>query len=386
MPQGHQPSSSEARRLERAAHAAAAERARKIVWIVSVLEAVVAVLIGVFASKIFTNGNVAQVVSVVLPFIGVIFGVSYVALDWHMDGVIRKELSNIDLLGEEWKSRIESSLLTEISSVVSRETTEFRTLLPFINSYFECAAQDSFNHRETILERATDQFDALTRGELELEDEDYYDWLRHRLGDNRPAAVRAVSRRPLDVYVSDPREINFIQNNLAAIEAGTKITRVYIANEADFLDRRHRKVISAQFLQGRVECFLIWESRLRPGTLSRFAGGGLSIYDNDEVFYDRSYLAHTVGESSAMQSSPLQPRASVYSKVHPRFKEFVTLYESLLNNSVLPAHRKCPQSEVYLAVLEDLLEWLKVQSSPDPQTITEIEQEIADVKKLTVAN
>lgn len=335
---------------------AQAQRAKRLVWTWSAVEIIVSAVLGAFAPQVFNDKQVAQVLSVGIPFVGIVLAVSYLVFEWHIDAVMQRELKALDLLGDEWRQEIEAAYAGAIVTAVRQETEALRALLPFANSYFQSAEKDRYGHRNTILTRALQQLDALDKGEIELEDSAYYEWLRHRLVDDRPDHVQAISRRPLDVYHLDPREINFIKNNEDAAIQGTRVTRIFLANEVDLCHGQDRAVLRRQFAALGVTCYVVWERRLPSSTLNVLSGGGLSIYDDEHLFFDRSYLERTVGEASGAQmaDAPLRPRATVYEKRHPKFRDLSSVFDNLLNDHVLPAHRTMDNAEVFKDLLQEL--------------------------------
>ncbi len=257
--------------------------------------------------------------------------------------------------------KLEHAVKKEVRSILEEDRAETRQMLSVFNEYHSVAHPDLKRYREDALTNALDKLRALTRGEAQVEGDEYYNLLTEKVGAAR--TVRAVSLRPLRVYIDDTREKNWAHANIKAAEKGTDIERLFILEPTDLLRGDLRSLMKVAMTRSPVRAYVVWRYDIDTSTLPRLLGGGFSIYDNLVVFWDRSYLVQDIGDVDAQAflsgERPIRPRATVYCAPNQGVTDYVAMYRGL--ERLVPVTAKENRVEGYRQVLKDIDSYLTKQ-------------------------
>lgn len=361
----------------------AAQRARIVAWVWGVVQVLAGFGLGFAVGRFVPDPMAAQLLKTLLPFTGVLFGVGHIVREYQTDAVLRREMRAIkrDILA--WQTSAQNLYKDTAQQLLALEVADLKTLLPVFNSYIACGSNDRFGHRDRLLGQLRLELDEIARGRWELDGDDYYAWLKHRLVERIPREVLAISLRPLSVYATDAREKNFINNNSLAVVKGTQITRVFILSESELISKDARSVVRSQFVDSGVKCYVAWKAQIGPDAVRKLAGGGLSIYDDEELFHDQSYFEHILGDQSASQTSrPVRPRAIVFSNAHPQFQVLRQVFRHVLENTVDPAQRDRSGIDAYHWVCGYVLAWAEGNSAVSDSDREELRRELNSLVRL----
>lgn len=212
-----------------------------------------------------------------------------------------------------------------------------------------------------------------------LDSSTYYDWLRRRLQieQTRASRVRVISTRPLEVFLRDENEREFMEWNRLAHDAGTVITRIFVISRSDILERERRSALSAA-LQSTTMILVAWadDVELYCGDLT---GGGMSLWDNVEAFYDRTYFVDPDSEND-VYDSPMKYRrllirgasADIYFGNHEQVPMSVEKFDSVSRI----AKNSFGENPAYETILSNWLSWAESRASKS----TRLEQEILTIR------
>ncbi|KAF0246869.1 MAG: hypothetical protein FD180_228 [Planctomycetota bacterium] len=271
-----------------------------------------ATFIAAFVARANVDPRISAAVTICISLGGTLMTLTGIAIQLRLDAIVRNE---------------SNTLIARIDD----ETRHLRHALSLFNTYHQVSHEDLLKYRDDALKSALNTLNDLTRGQAEVEGSEYYSWLNRKMK-SRPRTVRAVSFRPLSVYADDPREANWALANTQAAEAGTKISRIFILDHSVLVPTKARSLLTHLVLNSRTSAFVVWRSRVHQGLLKQLFGGGFSIYDDDVVFYDRSYFQLEIGvnDPAGLQpQSPIIPRATMYCKPHPEYQKYETMFEEL---------------------------------------------------------
>lgn len=114
----------------------------------------------------------------------------------------------------------------------------------------------------------------------------------------------------------------------------------------------------------------------------RLQGGGLSIYDTEQVFFDRSYFAVKVGDERGTleKRQEVVPRATIYNPSHQEFSRLVRIYDTLFSSFVAPDVKTLKGLGAYQWCCQALLSWASSTSQPDDK-IEELRDELGSLQQ-----
>ncbi len=123
-------------------------------------------------------------------------------------------------------------------------------------------------------------------------------------------------------------------------------------------------------------CFVAWFDEVPRDLINTFRGGGISIYDDEEVFYDRSFFRYEAdNDTRPIPWLDSKLEAVVYRRPHPMFVE-LKRKRDLLFDQYVPAQLRTvgssPQS-AFADVLRDLVKRCKATMPDDVHTAIETE-------------
>jgi hypothetical protein len=357
-----------------------------MIWVWGSVQIGVSLLVAiVLLPNVSSDATLISVLRPLIAIVGSIVGVSFIIFQYQINSVVKKEIEALNTAGRAERQRYKDDMEQTVRQGVSAELHDLRKLLPIFDAYLSIGGGDSYGARDRILNDARHLLEEAARGKIELEGDAYYDWLKERLVNRRPEIVRAISCRPLSVYSVDPREKNFIRDNIDAIKKGTAISRIFVLDEPEIMDLATRSVLKDHFCNSRARCFVAWKERLSCPLREKLEGGGMSIYDNDHVFFDQSYFAMRLGEErgigGVVSGSEVIPKACVYSVGHAEFSNLINIYNNLLNNFVDPALKDVDCNAAYKAICEHVLSWGAANSAVD-SALQELRDEISALEKL----
>lgn len=218
------------------------------------------------------------------------------------------------------------SIPTLVSHALSDNVEDIKSSMHFISSYLECTKElDPYERAPRILAELRDKMAKLVTGEFEVEGDEYYTWLKSRLERKRAATVRAISHRKVSNYKTDHRESEFLEANKHAAGARTTITRIFALQDSELADPTTWEELYTGFVCTKMIIHFVFYDEL-PGECTRWLmGGGLSIYDKEEAFYDKSFL----GSPPLVADLKLIPKAAIYFNRHPFFGDLVKAFEDV---------------------------------------------------------
>jgi len=267
---------------------------RLISIILILAEATITVLVGLFLRSLYNDTRIGSIV-------------------WFGGGMVT--ISTVVLF-----FKIEVTLRSEFEKV--------RSVLQILDTYMQIRDPDLIGFKEAELERLATRFDEYLNGEAKVEDGEYYRWLGEKLA-QKLQSVKAVSVRPEEVYSEDDREHNWLAANLDAAKNGTHIERIFVSTKRSLLCARHREVILTHLRTRNMVAHILWKDILNDTVLHDLVGGGLSIYDDNTVFWDQSYFYREVAYRSEAGMKRIIPRATIYRPPHAKVTALANMYTTL---------------------------------------------------------
>ena len=166
----------------------------------------------------------------------------------------------------------------------------------------------------------------LQQGYVPLDEMDFY--LEGARQSDQASRIRAVD--PLTCgWLSRGTLVNFYHSNLRAIERGTQITRIFIANRGDLADPEIQKILQAQHTDG-VEVRLAFRDEL-PSAIDF---GGTDVNGSlDFAVYDERAVTSVFVQTGKYYGRKTEQQAEVSKYLH--------LYERLVHS----AHPVCLENE-----------------------------------------
>lgn len=324
-------------------------------------EIVVALILGWYLKDLLSGwpAEIRSAVQYVVIFIGFAIGLNFIFLQLKIDALLQRE----------------------VRSIIKKEAQKTNDAITFFDAYFKIEVGSDFKFKEDIVASAKNKLNALARGIAEVEGEDYYNWLEHRLRVRKPQSVRAISYRPLIFYSENPREKNFISTNEEAVRNGVKIKRIFVVKEEEVIEPIARTVLKSQLLNPSIENYVVWSSHVPLSLLNHFVGGGLSIYDNDEVFFDKSYFESRLSSphNSDWSATNVIPKAAIYFSICDRFASNISKYENI-EKYIDPELQRASGNKKYCALLHHLVSWIDMNyPEKHKKQRANLESEINDI-------
>jgi hypothetical protein len=256
-------------------------------------------------------------------------------------------------------STIAVSLKIEVT--LKSEFEKVRGVLEILETYMKIRDPDLIGFKESELERLATRFDEYLKGEARVESDEYYKWLVGKVR-QRVKSVKAVSVRPEEIYSQDDREQNWIIANLEAAKRGTHIERIFVSTKPSLLRAENRDVILTHLKTVNMVAHLIWKNSLSDSVLHDLVGGGVSIYDDNTVFWDQSYFYREIAYASESGTKRIVPRAIIFRPPHARVSSFVRLYATLY--SYLPPTASSSPWAGYIQKLREVDIFVEHQLGP----------------------
>lgn len=358
---------------------------RGVILLLTALQVVGTAFASVKLDEVFDlDPDVEGLVRVWLPVLGGALGLTFLVFDWKRDMNAKLESLNVVANMRPAEEAFLTNIEQRVTSLVRSEIEELTTLLPVMNLYVSAAEHDPYDQRKKIIDSAFRRLEDLNDGLMIVHGDEYYDWLKDRLCTSPLQTVEAISVRPLVVYEEDAREEQFIGHNHAAVARGVQVVRIFVVRREELLEEKNRSILAKHF-NSPVNCALIWQEKLRAEVLSALGGGGLSIYDRREVFFDRSYFEQdfqedvdTAGISMRSRDTKQSvPRARLYQKNHRDFANFLVLFDRV-NGYVSQemrvrrkfrdaADRRKEAENALQAIRGSLLEWADETGKDGPE-------------------
>ena len=135
-----------------------------------------------------------------------------------------------------------------------------------VSSILEGLSGPELDHAMQIVDSSLDSLRLIPQGTLRLDPSRYYSALSRRLNDLKKGAhVFAVSSMPIERWESDPRQLHYFQENVAASRRGVSINRVFIIDRHNLTDahvNRARHIVLQQRAE-RIAVFVVWRDTIR---------------------------------------------------------------------------------------------------------------------------
>jgi hypothetical protein len=347
---------------------------KTVVFAIAALEVFITIAAGFLARSSFADPRVGSALGFCIWFAGGLMTLNAVIFQFRLDAAVQRELR----------------------AVIGEESDRTRRVLSIFNTYHSIGHPDVRKYRDEVLNTALTKLEGLNRGEVEVEGDEYYAWLNDKI--RQAKTVQAVSCRPLRVYNEDNREKNWAHENLAAANRGTQITRIFILECNELVSSDVRALLRRLILDSSVKAFVVWRDEVDKQVLRRMLGGGFSIYDNEVVFWDRSYFEKDVGitDGTPLTSiKPLVPRASIFCKPNATVSDYINIFRGLEGLVPYPA-KSGPQAsysevlrevEIYLLGAYGALEALESENDPTKAALIgewkALKQEISELPSAT---
>ena len=308
---------------------------KTVVLAIAAIEVFITVAAGFLARSTFADPRVGSALGFCIWFAGGLITLNAVLFQFRLDAAVQRELH----------------------AVMGEESERTRRVLSIFNTYHSIGHPDVRKYRDEVLNTALVKLEGLNRGEVEVEGDEYYAWLNEKI--RQAKTVQAVSCRPLRVYNEDNREKNWAHANADAAKRGTQINRIFILEWSELLSLDIRVLLRRLILDSSVKAFVVWRDEVDKQVLKRMVGGGFSIYDNEVVFWDRSYFEKDVGvlEGTPVTSvKPLVPRASIFCKPNANVSDYMNIFRGL--ESLVPYSAKAGPQASYTEVLREIDNYL----------------------------
>jgi hypothetical protein len=149
--------------------------------------------------------------------------------------------------------------VTDHQGMVESRTNE-------ISSILETLGGPNLDYAFEVVDGALDKLRPVPQGVMRLEPSTYYRRLADMLrSTKRGCHVSAVSSVSIDRWEKDPRQINYLQENLEAVKRGVEIRRVFLIDrpgESGAYSEHVRQIISRQ-REAKIKCYIVWRDSIR---------------------------------------------------------------------------------------------------------------------------
>jgi hypothetical protein len=284
-----------------------------------------------------------------------------------------RERTDIERMLKKQTEEFKQYAAESLSEQLARQTANFHQVLQWSNVYLQAEQNDPDNMRRSILSDAMKKLKDLSEGRFELRGEDaYYDWLSSRFTSPSLKKVRAVSFRRMTNYETSAREKAFLRQNVDAAARGVVIERIFIVSPDEFLNGQEadeaRELLRQQFCLSNPRCLIVWADRVRRD-LQRLEGGGFSVYDDDCIFVDHTFLRSPMSATSEEISNS----AIVYRRPSHEFDDFLALFGRLKTTAEVDGMSGADAITSYSSFCDELLKrFQRMTPQPDEASFSSL--------------
>jgi len=145
--------------------------------------------------------------------------------------------------------------------------------------------EPKLSYARSIWNNAVEQITKINRGVITLSESEYFDEIitetQNLKGGNKVFAVNSFDERR---FTTDPREINYFEENLLAINRGAIITRIFIFDDElqDNLERQERLKSIKMNIDNHINVFVVLKSSLNNIVLKNSLKGN----ERNKLFTD----------------------------------------------------------------------------------------------------
>lgn len=289
----------------------------------------------------------------------------------------QREREEIGRMLKEQSEAFRDYAANSLSKQVAKQTADLQQVLQWSNVYLQAERNDPDHMRRAILSDAMKKLKDVSEGRFELRGEDaYYDWLKTRFTSPTLKLVKAVSFRRMTNYENSAREKAFLRQNIEAAARGVVIERIFIVSHDEFLNHNDateaRTLLRQQFVCQNPKCLIVWSDRVKRD-LQRLEGGGFSIYDDECIFLDNTFLRSPMTATSEEISNS----AIVYRRPSLEFSELSALYEKLKTTAEVDGTADRGSIDSYSSFCHELMKrFSRGTPRPDPSAVSLLQSQL----------